>query len=647
MKINCDLKAYTKIYIYNTAVIILLFFSNVTFGQVINLGTAANFVLFTTTGAVANTGISHITGNVGTTAGAISTFGNIDGVNHNGDATSFIASADLLTAYNQLNATVPTFFPGPLLGYGQQFYAGVYSIPQAASLNNCLILNAQGDSNAIFIFKIQGAFSTGASSKVSLINGALACNVFWKVEGLISMGAGTFMRGNLIANNAAINMAAGDTLEGRALSTTGAISINGTVAYISRGCGSPILTGPPTPTLNSTINYAIFSSSGLVTDNGLTDVTGDIGTNLGSSIGYNPLNVTGTIHLIPDASTSLCQSDLLNVYNYLNTLPYDIELLYPAQLGNNLVLTPHVYLMNAAAALTDTLYLNAQGNANAVFVIKINGAFTTSTFAKVKLINQAQSQNIFWLINGAATINNYSVIRGTIICNNAAIILNTGARVDGAIFTTFGNIATTSDTIRNLNITSTNVPNTICNCAILSTLPIELLSFTGECYNQSIVLKWSTATELNNHYFLIQRSIDGINWYSVTKVDGAGNSTLIKNYSVIDVEPYNNLSYYRLKQTDFNGHFKYSAIIAIEKCVEDITELAVYPNPANETLNLSFGGDKSRVLSISIYNVLGEMVYYSEFYQSKIVFENKLNGIYFLHVNLASENIIKKFVVVE
>jgi hypothetical protein len=625
-------------------IIALFLFRLTIFGQVINLGTAANFVFFTTTGAVGNTGISHVTGNVGTTSGAITSFGNIDGVNHNGDAASFNASADLLTAYNQLNATVPDFFPGPLLGYGQRFFAGVFSIPEAATLDDCLILDAQEDSNAVFIIKIQGAFSTSPSARVSLINGALACNVFWQVEGAISMGAGTLMRGNLVANNGAIHMAVGDTLEGRAFSTSGAITIDGTLAFIPKEYGSPMLTGPNKPILRSTINYAIFSSNGLVTDNGLSWATGDIGTNSGSTTGYNPANVTGTIHPIPDASTSNCSSDLLNVYNYLNSLTSDIELLYPAQFGNNLVLTPHVYEMNAAAVLTDTLYLNAEGNEHAVFVIKINGAFTTSTYATVKLINQAQSKNIFWLINGAATINNYSVIRGTVICNNAASILNIGATVDGAIFTTGGDITTTTDTIRNLNITSTNVPRITCNCEIISTLPIKLLSFTGVCYNQSIILKWSTATETNNDYFSIEQSIDGINWRIVTKVDGAGNSSSLKNYSVIDIEPFNDISYYRLKQTDFNGVFKYSAIIAIENCREDISELAIYPNPANKTLNLFYGGDENKIISTSIYNKLGEIVHYSEFYQSKIVFENKLNGIYFLHLNLASKNIIKKFI---
>ncbi len=68
------------------------------------------------------------------------------------------------------------------------------------------------------------------------------------------------------------------------------------------------------------------------------------------------------------------RADLLNVYSYLNTLTDDIELLYPAQFGHNLVLTPHTYIMKAATSLTDTALPECKGNADAVFVIKITGA---------------------------------------------------------------------------------------------------------------------------------------------------------------------------------------------------------------------------------------------------------------------------------
>ncbi|MDO8999640.1 MAG: ice-binding family protein [Bacteroidota bacterium] len=422
-----------------------LSFPKVNFGQVINLGTAANFVLFSSNGAVSNIGFSHLTGNVGTNNGSSTAFGNVDGVMHDMDGASASASADLLTAYNQLNAVVPTFFPAPLLGNGQTLNAGVYSISSAATLNLDLTLDGQGNPNAVFIFKVQGSFSTNASAKIKLVNGAKACNVHWKIEGLISCASGTTLRGNFIANNAAINLNTGDTLEGRAFAISGAITVDGILGYTPIGCGSPILNGPAAPVLGSAACYALFSTNGAVTNSGITYVTGDVGSNSGSTTGFNPLFVTGTIHPIPDGSTAQCATDLLSAYNYVNTLSHDIELLYPAQFGNNLVLTPHTYLLNAATVFTDSLYLNALGNANAVFVIKINGALTTSTYSKVKLINGAQSKNVYWKIEGAVNINNYSVFRGTIICNNGAVgAINTGVLLDGRALTTNGALNTTA-----------------------------------------------------------------------------------------------------------------------------------------------------------------------------------------------------------
>lgn len=420
----------------------LVFFPGVNFAQAPALGSTVDFVLFTSVGAVSNTGISHITGSVGTNSGSSTAFGNVDGVMNDNNGVSAAASADLLTAYNQLNATVPTIFPGILLGNGQILNAGVHGIPAAATMNLDLILDAQGVPSAVFIIKIAGPLSTNAGSKVKLVNGAKACNVYWQVEGLLDMAAGTTMRGTLIVNNAGINMNAGDSLEGRALSTNGAITISNSYAHTPIGCGSVVLTGPNPPALGAIACYTIFSADGPVTNVGITYVTGDVGSNLGLTTGFNPLFVTGAIHPIPDASTAACATDLNTVYNYLNLLPYDIELLYPAQFGNELVLTPHTYLMNAAVTFTDTLYLDAQGNPNAVFVFLINGALNTSVYSKVVLRNGAQSQNIFWKVEGAVSINDYSIFKGSIICNNGAINLNTGMSIDGRALSTVGAVNT-------------------------------------------------------------------------------------------------------------------------------------------------------------------------------------------------------------
>lgn len=412
-----------------------------------SLGTAGDFVIFTTVGGLTNTGHTLLTGNVGTNNGAVGGFGNVNGGMHNADGVTAAAATDLLTAYNLLNSAIPTFFPAPLLGNGQTLTAGIYSIAESASLNNKLYLDGEDNANAEFIIKIGGAFSTAALSEVVLLNGAKACNVFWKVEGLVDMASGTIMKGNIVANNGAIVMNSGVQLEGRALSTAGAITADGIFAFTPVGCGSATLNGPLAPDLKSTSCYALFTAAGGMTNSGVSFITGDVGTNVGLTTGFQELNVTGLIHPIPDASTAAVTADLIDLHTYLNNLTHDIELLFPAQFGNDLELTPHTYLLNAATVLTNNLYLNALGNPDAVFVIKITGALSTSTYAKVLLTNGAQAKNVYWKVTGAVEINDYSEFKGVIVANNGAINIKTGVELLGRALSTSGAVSTEAVTI--------------------------------------------------------------------------------------------------------------------------------------------------------------------------------------------------------
>lgn len=434
-----------KIFTLSAIAAALLFSSSHSLkAQAPDLGSAADFVIFTSVGAVTNSGISQLTGNVGTNDGSSTFFGNVNGQMHDADLVSAQCATDLLIAYNTLDTTTADYFPASLLGNGQVLTAGVYSIAADATLNLDLTFDAEGNADAVFIIQIGGPLSTNANSSIHLINGALACNVFWKVEGLVSMASGTYMRGTVIANNAAINMNSNDSLEGRVLSTNGAISIDGVFAYTPIGCGSPNLTGPEFPELGTTACFVVFSSDGPVTNSGTTLLTGDVGTNVGVTSGYLATNVSGNIHTIPDVETAECAVDLFALYTELNTLPSDIELLYPAQFGNNLELTPHTYLMNGATTFTDTLYLNARGNPDAVFIIQINGALSTSTYAKVILTQGAQAKNVFWKVDGAVSINNNSVFNGTIVCNNGSVDITSDVQLNGSAFTTSGSVTTSA-----------------------------------------------------------------------------------------------------------------------------------------------------------------------------------------------------------
>ena len=226
-----------KYHLFVLTTITLLFFPDVNFAQAPNLGTAANFALFTTTGAVGNTAISTITGKIGTNTGAITGFTFEPGQEENANSVTAQAALDLQAAYNEMYIATQTFpTHGPILGNGETLIPGIYLISEAASIEGNLIMDGQGNSNSIFIIKILGAFSPGPSSQISLTGGALACNIFWAVEGgAVAIATLAEMKGTFIANPGAVSMAATSQLDGRLLSTTGAVAVDGVTTALP-GC---------------------------------------------------------------------------------------------------------------------------------------------------------------------------------------------------------------------------------------------------------------------------------------------------------------------------------------------------------------------------------------------------------------------------
>ena len=600
---------------------LILTIPNYNFAQAPTLGTTVNFVLFTSVGAVKNTNISQFTGNVGTNSGSSTGFGNVNGQMHDGDGTTSKAAADLLIAYNQLKNDVPTFFHAPLLGNGDTLIAGVYSVSGNTTLAGNLYLDAKGDASKVFVFQISAPLTTSTASQIILINGAQACNVFWKVEGLISIGTNSSVKGTFVANNAAITIASGATLEGRALSTSGAITVDGDKGYTPVGCGTTVLTGPKAPTLGTAACFALFSGNGAVMNSGTTHVKGDVGTNVGLTTGFNPLLVQGAIHPIPDGATSAAAADLLKAYDSLNTLPVDIELLYPAQFGRSLVLTPHTYLLNAATTFTDTLFLNAQGNPDAVFVIKINGALSTSTHSQVVLMNGTQAKNVYWKVEGAAGIHDYSYFIGTLIVNNAAIDLTTGVTLIGRALTTNGAFSSASiDAVINGGC---------------STLPVQWLYFQGKPVNQTVQLEWGTTEELNNSLFTIEKSVDGISFNKFISVKGNGNTgKATYNYSAIDMHPGTD-NYYKISQTDLNGLTTYYKTINIKSNVLQNQKVMQYVE--GSYIHIQTVGVTPGMGSIELFSMDGKKVssqkvnLTAESNNYKILIPNQ-KGIYLLRV---------------
>jgi hypothetical protein len=180
-----------------------------------------------------------------------------------------------------------------------------------------------------------------------------------------------------------------------------------------------------------------------------------------------------------------------------------------------------------------------------------------------------------------------------------------------------------------------------------SLLPIKLISFNAsKINNKNVLLNWQTASEINNDYFTIERSIDLISWEKLINIKGAKNSSATLSYQTIDEKPYVGNSYYRLKQTDINGQYSYSQIRNI--FIEDlnISTISIYPNPATHQITIKSTANE-KLEQFSIYNILGEEIAINsriiEKDDVKVILNlsNLTTGIYFIKTATSVNKIYK------
>ena len=217
----------------------------------VGLGTAGSFAVLAGSG-ITNTGPTVVNGDIGSfPTTTITGFppGTVNGTNHGGDAVTQGAKTDLVTAYNDAAGRTPTTTIPTELG-GSTLTHGVYtSAAGTFGITGAVTLDGQGDSNAVFIFKMATTLTTATGSSVVLINGAQACNVFWQVGSSATLGGSTSFRGNILALTS-VTLVTSTTVEGRVLARDGAVTIDtGTITRPT--CAAPA-TATPVPVATAT-----------------------------------------------------------------------------------------------------------------------------------------------------------------------------------------------------------------------------------------------------------------------------------------------------------------------------------------------------------------------------------------------------------
>jgi hypothetical protein len=144
--------------------------------------------------------------------------------------------------------------------------------------------------------------------------------------------------------------------------------------------------------------------------------------------------------------------------------------------------------------------------------------------------------------------------------------------------------------------------------ALCNILPIQLEEFKASYFsdNNSVFVEWSTASEKNNKYFTVERSLDAENWEPVATVNGAGNTDATHNYSASDANPYPGKSYYRLKQTDYDGYYTYSGVVSLN--IPANYSVHLFPNPTGSDLTLKYSTQSTNPINVTVTDLSGKVV---------------------------------------
>ncbi|MBI3520896.1 MAG: T9SS type A sorting domain-containing protein [Bacteroidetes bacterium] len=359
---------------------------------------------------------------------------------------------------------------------------------------------------------------------------------------------------------------------------------------------------------------------------------------------------TAVTSALPAASLTINGSNSLDVYgNWINNGDFSagngvVNILGIFPLGAGSFYRP----ISISAPGVSTDHFTAQ-----YFLTDASPSYThTSKDATIDHIGRCE----YWILNRTGGSSNVSVSLtwNTTSCGVTNLSDLLVARWDAgqAKWKDEGNGGTSGNTTAGTIVTAAPVtlfsPFTLASRTSSNPLPIELTSFGCSLINKNTIgLSWTTASEANNNYFGIERSADGVNFEQIAKQNGAGNSLVTLNYNYSDPNPLKGISYYRLKQVDFNGKYTYSSICSVTNNGDG--GVAFYPNPVKNTLTIDYEfSEKPKANIITVTDVTGKLITVpSTFSNSNMILDcsDLSEGIYFLKVLVGDKEVINKFTV--
>ncbi|MFH1320318.1 MAG: T9SS type A sorting domain-containing protein [Bacteroidota bacterium] len=491
--------------------------------------------------------------------------------------------------------------------------------------NNGRILSTGGSTTTVTVNDLNLSATAGTFTSPATMN----------VDGNFSMSAGTY------TGNTTTNITGSFTVSGGTFTAGTNTNIKGALSYD----GGTFTPGSNTITLNGTSDQTIGGTSSWPNFNDLT-INNTSGS--GSEITLNkPITVDGTLTLT-DGNIVTTSTNILSMVTSSSV---------SGGSDDSFVKGPMKHTIDVSSETT-RIYPVGKGTAMHKVELTVTQTSATSTDYTGEFINSSAAA-LGWSLPG--TIDHVSNLSywniekeagATVASASVKLYYFSVDQVEDApnLRVAKGNpsawidiggtgTATPSGTITSdINFTTFSYFALANKTGGGNPLPVELLFFDaklnrvtapsgGTVMDAVVDLTWATASETNNDYFTIQKAKNpqgfenpeglGLDWKNVTYVSGAGNTNQTIHYSTVDPDPYYGISYYRLKQTDYDGKFTYSDIVAVNYIIEDKKYIAVYPNPSDGSFYVDVKGKKDDEVLVVVRDMFGK-----EFYSKVVILSN-------------------------
>jgi hypothetical protein len=397
-------------------------------------------------------------------------------------------------------------------------------------------------------------------------------------------------------------------IQSGATSTMPAISLSSSNSFILNNCGTTTVASLATASskvgcvlqINNpgalTITGAFNPASNNVTVNNTGNLT--MGAFSASSSTVN-LNNTGTITMTGTFSGASCTCNINNA-STINAGTYDFTFASSNTFCNSGSMIVHTIAMSSSGAINNSGTIHATGNVTMSSCVPGINVCPNSTLTIDGNLSASSST-----LQGVAPCGKISV--GGVSDFSSTTLTTFNLEDAGAV----GSPGSGQPYAHSCSsCTSSGMGYFDVYCSQDLNLPIKLLSFTAQYISDDKVeAKWITATETHNDYFTVERSADGQNFQLAGIVKGAGTSSEKLSYSFVDEHPFSGISYYRLRQTDFDGKYSLSKIVAVEQ--NKNTTGTIFPNPTSGSYTIRLTGKNENQVVVAMYDMLGQIVYNS------------------------------------